>query len=52
MAKEIVSATIEDTTMNAVRKIMDEDKRPSQSNMLQILLDEAIAARNQKKKAK
>lgn len=49
MAKEIVSATIEGTTMTEVRRIMDEDKRPSQSNMLQILLDEAIKARNKKK---
>jgi hypothetical protein len=52
MAKELLSATVERTTMDKVRKIMKEDKRPSQSNAVQILLDEAIAAREKKKLVK
>lgn len=49
MAKEIVSATIETDTMNEVRRAMKEEKRPSQSNMLQVLLDEALKTRKKKK---
>ncbi len=50
MAKEILSATVETTTMDEVRRLQIDDKRPSVSNVIQILLDEAIEARKKKKK--
>ena len=45
MAKEIISATIETTTADDVRKIAENDNKRSFSAMVDILLSEAISAR-------
>jgi len=45
MAKEIISASIETTTMQDVLKIAEKDNKRSFSAMVDILLSEAIFAR-------
>jgi hypothetical protein len=50
MATKKTTNTIEVDTLNEIAKIQKEDKRPSFSNTMQILLQEAIEARKKKKK--
>ncbi len=50
MAKQIISASIETTTIQAVLKIAEKDNKRSFSAMIDILLAEAIAARKTKTK--
>ena len=45
MAKEIISASIETTTIQDVLKIAEKDNKRSFSAMVDILLTEAVAAR-------
>lgn len=52
MAKEILSATIDEIVMNNVRDEMERENRPSQSNMVEILLKEALNARIHTRKKK
>lgn len=50
MATKKTTNTIDENTLREVARIKREDKRPSFSNTVQLLLDEAIEARKKKKK--